>query len=66
MSKRGFPPKYVRIKILVMPEDEAYLNKVNEARGLDNRNAAARLIFAHARTHLSFLTSSDANVAAEQ
>lgn len=63
--KPGFPAKYVRFTMFVLPEDVTFIERVNEAQRLDNRNAAGRLVLAHARTQLSYLTSNDANLATE-
>lgn len=64
--KRGFPAKYVLVKLLLLPEDREYLDRVRLAQKLDSRNDAGRLVVAHSRAGVSFLTGIDANIAPEQ
>lgn len=54
-GKRGFPAKYVLLKLLVLPADLAYVVNVQSDQSLPSRNDAARLIFKEARDARRFL-----------
>ena len=60
--KRGFPAKYVLVKLLVLPEDKAYLDAVEAAQALLSRNEAGRLVIGHARARRLFLNGIDAKM----
>lgn len=64
--RRGFPAKYVLLKLLVLPEDLAYVNAVQAAQGLPARNDAGRLIIGEARTARRFLEGHVASSASTQ
>jgi len=64
--KRGFPAKYVKVKLFLLEEDRDYLDQVAAAQQTDNRSIAGRIVLAHARARKLFLTGIDANVAQEQ
>lgn len=53
--KRGYAPRYVLLKLLVLPEDFAYINQVQSDRALPSRNDAARLVLKEAREAKRFL-----------
>jgi hypothetical protein len=63
--QRGFPAKYVLVKLLLLPEDRDYLERVQVTRKLKSRNDAGRLVIADARISRRFLDGIDANLATE-
>jgi hypothetical protein len=64
--RRGFPAKYVLLKLLVLPEDRAYVKSVQAAQGLPSLNETGRLIFGEARAAHRFLGGHVAQNASEQ
>ena len=48
-GKRGYPRRYVLLKVLILPDDMAYLQEVKAARSLRSLNATARLVIGEAR-----------------
>lgn len=60
--RRGFPAKYVKVKLFLLEEDRDYLDKVAQAQQVDNRSVAGRIVIANARAHQLFLNSNDAKM----
>ena len=64
--KRGFPAKYVKVKLFLLEEDRDYLDQIAAAHKPVNRSDAGRLVIGDARKRKLFLDGIDANVATEQ
>jgi len=60
--RRGFPAKYVKVKLFLLEEDRDYLDKVALAQQSGNRSVAGRIVLANARALRLCLSSNDAKL----